>query len=87
VPSPGGKYVEVIHRLVGLDPEPEGPALVGVVIRCPDAGGDSFEEVIMATSAIAARHLPTWPGSVEVGRIDVMLGGDWEAVPSPSPGD
>lgn len=68
---------EVIVRLVGLDPEPEGPAVVGIIIRLPGTG-DSFADV---QAAVDLAHQTTSNLSLkaELFKVEVMLGGKWHA--------
>lgn len=70
-------YHEIIVRLVGLDPEPEGPTIIGVVVRVPSVGNE-LKDIDRAV-VTANRVIPAWPGSVETFKVEAMLGGRWHA--------
>jgi hypothetical protein len=78
VPDNNG-YAEVIWRLVGLNPEPEGPAVIGVIVRVPITGVTDSLKMIEACVNVATPHMPKWPGEVQTSRVEVMLDGVWRA--------
>lgn len=70
-------FHEVIVRLVGLESEPEGPAVVGIIIRLPGTG-DSLADVQAAVD-LAQRTTPNLSLKADLFKMEVMLGGRWHA--------